>query len=317
MPTRVWWRLEDTPPDFGPAALTIGKFDGVHMGHRALMRRAKELGSLNGWKPSVLTFYPHPAKIVAPSRAPRMITPFERRAELMGSEGIEQVLMLPFTLAVSQWSPREFVEDLLVRRLGARCVIVGDDFRFGHKQAGDLAMLRDLGERLGFTVDVVPPVDLRGVRVSSSFVRDLVNSGRIARANRALRKPFELQGRVVAGHGVGSKQTVPTLNLHPDSEVLPMKGVYATRTTDPASGRKWDSISNVGTRPTFDGASISVETFLLSPFDGVALERIRVEFLWRLRDERKFESAELLKAQILRDVAHARRVHRRLGPWVA
>src|SRR5277367_1111769 len=139
MPTRVWWRLEDTPPDFGPAALTIGKFDGVHMGHRALMRRAKELGSLNGWKPSVLTFYPHPAKIVAPSRAPRMITPFERRAELMGSEGIEQVLMLPFTLAVSQWSPREFVEDLLVRRLGARCVIVGDDFRFGHKQAGDLA----------------------------------------------------------------------------------------------------------------------------------------------------------------------------------
>jgi riboflavin kinase/FMN adenylyltransferase len=299
---------------FGPSALTIGNFDGVHAGHRVLLRTAAQIAQARGWKPSVLTFNPHPARIVAPARAPRMITSFERRAELMAEEGIQQVMLLPFTRDVSLWSPEYFVEHLLVGRLGVKAVVVGDDFHFGHKQAGDRRLLEELGIQHGFEVVLVPPVEVRGQRVSSSLVREMVGAGRVARAARLLTKPFELQGRVVSGHGVGSKQTVPTLNLEPDSEVLPLSGVYVTRTRDLDRERRWESITNVGTRPTFDGDALTIETFLLQPLEPPAPERIRVEFLWRVRDERKFASAEDLKAQILRDVQRAQRIHRATSP---
>ncbi len=314
---KVWRRLEDVPADFGPSALTVGNFDGVHAGHRVLMRRAAELARANGWKASVLTFQPHPAKVVAPARAPRMITSFERRTELMEEEGIEQVLILPFDRGVAGWSPEEFVKGLLVDRLGVKAVVVGEDFRFGHKQAGDSRMLEEFGARYGFREVLVPPVEVRGERASSSLVRQLLGAGKVTRAWRVLAKPFALEGLVGAGQGIGSKQTVPTLNLNPDSEVLPGAGVYVTRTQDCGRARSWESITNVGTRPTFGGEEITVETFLLGPYGPPSPERIRVEFLWRLRDERRFESPELLKAQILRDVRRAQRVHERLRKFVA
>ncbi len=314
---RVYRRLEDVPGDFGPCALTIGNFDGVHHGHRFLMKKAAELGRARGWRPSVLTFCPHPANVVAPARAPKMITSFERRIDLMAEEGIEQVLVLPFDWEVAGWSPEQFVRDLLVDRLGVRAVVVGEDFRFGHKQAGNSRMLEEFGALLGFQEVLVAPVAVRGVRASSSLVRTLVSAGQVARAARLLSKPFALQGRVVPGQGIGSKQTVPTLNLEPDSEVLPLNGVYVTRTRDRDGGRKWDSITNVGIRPTFGGEAVTVETFLLGLFEPPTPERILVEFLWRIRDERKFDSPEALKAQILSDARRAGRVHSRLRKFCA
>jgi riboflavin kinase/FMN adenylyltransferase len=265
----------------------------------------------------VLTFEPHPAKVVAPERAPRLITSFERRVELMEREGIEHVLILPFTREVSLWPPKYFVEHLLVEKLGVKAVVLGDDFRFGHKQAGDRNLIEELGAKHGFEVALVAPVEVRGERVSSSLVREMAGAGRVARAARLLERPFELQGRVVSGQGVGSKQTVPTLNLEPDSEVLPLSGVYVTRTIDLDGMREWESITNVGNRPTFGGGAVTVETFLLGALEPPAPERIRVEFLWRVRDERKFASAEALKAQILRDVMRAQRVHARLRSFCA
>jgi riboflavin kinase/FMN adenylyltransferase len=309
---RVFWGFDHVPPDFGPCALTIGNFDGVHIGHQELMRRTAEIARAGGWKAAVLTFQPHPAKVIAPARAPKMICDFTRRAELMGAAGIEHVLVLPFTEELSRWTPEEFVVDLLVRKLGAKAIVMGDDFRFGHKQAGDRALLERLGREHGFDVVTVAPVEIRRQRVSSSLLREMAAAGRIARASRLLARPFELEGRVVSGHGIGSKQTVPTLNLAPDSEVLPRTGVYVTRTVELPEGRRWESITNLGVRPTFNGDALTIETYLLSPFEPPDPERIRVEFLWRIRDERKFASPEELKAQILRDARRAIQIHARL-----
>ena len=313
---QVWWRLEDLPPHFGPSALTIGNFDGVHRGHRELMRRTACEASENDWKPSVLTFQPHPAQVVAPARAPKMITAFPRRVELIRDAGIAQVLVLPFTEDVARWTAEEFVQ-VLVQRLGAKCIVIGDDFRFGHKQSGNRQLLEEFGRRYQFEVIAVDPVNVRGERASSSLVREKVTAGRIARAARLMARPFELEGRVVSGQGIGSKQTVPTLNMDPDSEVLPREGVYVTRTRDLGSERTWDSITNVGVRPTFNGESVTVETFLLSRYSPPPPERIRVEF-WRwVREEHKFGSASALKAQILKDVARATRVHEHLRKYCA
>lgn len=308
----VCWELADVPADFGPCALTIGNFDGVHIGHQELMRRTAEIARANGWRAAVLTFQPHPAKVIAPARAPNMICDFTRRAELMGEAGIDHILVLPFTDEVSRWTPEEFVTELLVKKLSAKAIVTGDDFRFGHKQSGDRALLELLGQKYGYEVFTVAPVEIRGERVSSSLVREMAGAGRVARAARLLARPLELEGRVVSGHGIGSKQTVPTLNLAPDSEVLPRAGVYVTRTLELHGGRRWESITNVGMRPTFDGNALTIETYLLSPFQPPDPERIRVQFLWRVREERKFASPEELKAQILRDARRATRVHARL-----
>ena len=315
---RIYRSLSEIPADFGPSALTIGNFDGVHFGHRQILRRLKQLADAHGWKPSVLTFDPHPLRVVAPDRAPRLMTSPDRRAELMYEEGIEQILILPFTPELAQVSPEEFVRRIVARSLGARAVLVGDNFRFGHRHAGDVRLLEALGRELGFTTEVVKAIGCRGRIVSSSGIRDLVQAGNVALAARFLQHPYALEGEVVSGRGVGSKQTVPTLNLAPASELVPGRGVYVTRTTDLDSrARSWESITNVGYRPTF-GASdqLTVETFLLDALTGAPPYRIRVEFLWRVRDERKFETPEALRAQILRDVASAQRYFRRLRAWL-
>lgn len=313
---RVFRRLEDVPGGFGPAALTIGNFDGVHAGHRRILRRVVEIARQKSWKPSVLTFDPHPTRVVAPSRAPLLMTTPEQRCALMREEGIEQALILPFNSDFARLSPEQFVEDVLVAKLDARVVLVGEDFRFGHKQAGNASMLKELGERYGFDIEVIPAVMLRGRRVSSSTVRQLVQIGQVSRAARLLLRPYSLEGEVVPGHGVGSRQTVPTLNLATACEVLPAPGVYVTRTLDLDSQRTWPSVTNVGYRPTFGGDKLTIETFLLQPVGNSAPSRIRVEFLWRLRDERKFETPENLKAQILRDVARAQSYFRRRKKWI-
>src|SRR5579872_4517733 len=194
------------------SVLTIGNFDGVHAGHRQLLRRVVELGKEHDLKPSVLTFDPHPTRVVAPDRTPRLLTTLEERLALIREQGVENVVVLPFTAEVARLSPEEFVERIVVGQLHAKIVMVGDNFRFGHKQAGDVKALSDLGLHFGFQTHIVNAVHVRGRIVSSSEIRRLIEAGDVAMAGRLLERPYDLSGEVVSGHGIGSKQTVPTLN---------------------------------------------------------------------------------------------------------
>ncbi len=315
-PLRVYRSLAGVGSDFGPSALTIGNFDGLHSGHREIMRRVVAIALANRWKPSVLTFDPHPAKVVAPGRAPRLLTTPEQRAALMAQEGIEQVLILPFDTVLSQMTAEQFLGDIVVGRLGARAVLVGDNFHFGRGQEGNTRRLREMGEAFGFLTEIIPAVRRRGRIVSSSEVRRAIAAGDVSRANRMLERPWALEGSVVPGRGVGSKQTVPTLNLATSAEIVPAVGVYITRTEDLEGCRRWPSVTNVGYRPTFgDGSDLSIETFLLAPLDGDPPSRIRVDFCRRIRDERRFPTPEALRAQILLDVSRAQAWFRRLDAW--
>ena len=317
-PLRIFRGLEEARDRFAPSSITIGNFDGVHAGRRALMQRTLATAAELGVKPSALTFHPHPTTIVAPERAPRLLTTPDERCALMAAEGIQQVLILPFDRHLAGLSPDEFLRDVLVDILGAQAVIVGDNFHFGHKQAGTIA---DLRRYPGLRAEIVPLLNLRGVPVSSSEIRRRLASGDIRKANRLLGRPYSITGSVVPGDGRGSKQTVPTLNLQTTSledstSALPADGVYITRTTDPDSGRRWDSVTNIGFRPTFDGQHLTIETFLFGPLIDLPPARIRLEFLFRLRAERKFESAEALRAQIIRDVTRAQSYFRRVRQFL-
>ncbi|HBY61390.1 MAG TPA: bifunctional riboflavin kinase/FAD synthetase [Solibacterales bacterium] len=294
-----------------PAAVTIGNFDGVHAGHRQLLRTVVRLAHENHWTPAAVTFHPHPTTIVAPHRAPRLLMTPEERAAQLRSEGIERVEIVPFTAEFARKTPEEFVRDILIDRLGARAVCVGGNFRFGYRQSGDTAALRALGEQFGFETHTLGGVSVRGRLASSSEIRKLIEDGRVSLACRLLERPFALRGEVVAGRGVGSRQTVPTLNLQTSAEILPKTGVYITETEDLNERRRWPSITNVGHRPTFDAGALSIETFLLAPLEGPPPTGISVAFHRRVRDERKFASPEDLKARILRDVALAQTWFRR------
>jgi riboflavin kinase / FMN adenylyltransferase len=298
---------------FRPCALTIGNFDGVHLAHRRLLRATLEAAARAGLRPAVLMFDPHPSCVVAPERAPRLLTSLEERCELIQREGIEDILIQPFTADLAKLTPEEFATQFLRNGLGSKCVIVGENFRFGCKQAGDTDTLRELGSRLGFEVRLLETVQWRGRRVSSGEIRRLVASGDVGIAGRLLERPYAISGEIVRGQGIGAKQTVPTLNLRTEAQVIPASGVYITRTSEFDSTRQWNSITNIGYRPTFgNNDELTIETFLLDPLDGATPERIRLEFLRRVRDERKFESPEALKAQILHDVGRAKAYFRRL-----
>jgi riboflavin kinase/FMN adenylyltransferase len=298
---------------FKPCALTIGNFDGVHLAHRRLLKTTLDVANGAGLKPAVLMFDPHPSCVVAPERAPRLLTSLEERCELIRGQGIEHVLIQPFTVELSRLTPEEFATQFLRDGLDARCVVVGENFRFGCKQAGDARTLQELGAKLGFEARLLETVRWRGRRVSSGEVRKLVAAGEVGIAGRLLERPYAISGDIVHGHGIGSKQTVPTLNLRSDAQVIPARGVYITRTSETGGARQWNSITNIGYRPTFGGDdALSIETFLLDPLAGATPEKIRLEFLRRVRDERKFESPEALKAQILRDVGRAKAYFRRV-----
>jgi len=308
---RIFHKPAEVPADFGPSAVTIGNFDGVHVGHREIMRRLVAIARERGLTPAVLTFDPHPARVLAPDRAPKLITTVDQRLRHFEEQGIEAVLLLPFSLEFAKLTPEEFVEQVLANTLKTRVVLVGEDFRFGHKQAGNTETLRALGERFGFELRPIGAIEGRAGRISSSAIRRLVTEGRVSQACRMMGTPFALEGRVVRGHGIGSRQTVPTLNLAAENELMPKTGVYVTMTRDEASSREWRSVTNVGYRPTFDGQGLTVETFLLDPPPETTPDRIEIRFLSFVREERKFESPEALKAQILRDVKAVNRFHSR------
>lgn len=310
--TGAWRGLEAVPQGFGPSVVTVGNFDGVHVGHQKILTSAAALARRGGMASVALTFDPHPLRVVAPSQAPQALTAIAQRVELIRQQGIDQVAILPFTVGLSKLSPREFAEQVLASKLAARTVVVGANFRFGRSQAGGVSELSQLGISLGFDVERVDTLAVGDEAVSSTRLRGLVREGRVEEASRLLGRDFSLQGRIVRGDGIGAKQTVPTLNLDPDSEVLPADGVYVTLTRHIGGRRVRESITNVGVRPTFNGRRRTVETFLLRGLGATRPTAIELRFLRKIRDERRFPSAESLRQQIQADIEVAARYFREL-----
>lgn len=308
----VFRSVEEAAEEFGPCALSIGNFDGVHLGHRTLIRQTQHVAQRNGWKTGVLTFHPHPTAIVAPHRTPRMICSLQERVRLLEASGAEQILILPFTERTAAMVAEEFVSKIAVDALGARAIVVGQNFKFGYKQGGNTEVMAELGQRFGFESHFLAPITTRGEVISSSAIRGHLREGKVSRAARLLGRYFSIEGEVVPGQGIGSSQTVPTLNILPGEEIIPANGVYITQTEDLENGRRWQSVTNVGIRPTFGGTGITIETFLLSPFSGQTPERICVHFRRWIREERRFPDSSALKAQILHDARRASEYWRRV-----
>ena len=288
----VTW-LPDARPR--PRHVAVGEFDGVHVGHREVIRGAD----------TVLTFEPHPRAVVAPESAPKLLTPLEIKADLVAALGVRELVVIPFDGTFASQSPEEFVEHVLVERLDARRVSVGENFRFGHRARGDAALL---ARQDGFETRVAHMVELDGEVVSSTHIRGLVTAGEVERAARFLGAPFQMRGTVVHGDKRGRTLGYPTANLVPDPRlVVPDHGVYACRAT--VAGAEHVAAVNVGVRPTFrTGRGLLVEAFLLDFDEDIYDAELRVEFLARLRGEKRFESAEALVEQMDRDVVDTRRV---------
>jgi len=305
---QVFRHLEDIPADFGPTTVvSVGNFDGVHRAHRLVLsnivHRAKELGA----KAVAVSFEPHPLRILRPDFALKLITPSTEKIRLLSSTGIDAVLLLPFTRDLSLMTPEQFAEDILKEHLNSQEIHEGFNFRFGHKAEGDVTQLTELGKRLEFSVRVYPEMRLRGEPVSSSQIRKLIGEGAVSPARYLLARPFSVLSTPGRGRGYGAKHTVPTINLSHYEELLPKDGVYITRTR--VGDECFDSVTNVGNRPTFGADSFAVETHLLN-FHSVELTpetEVEIHFLQRLREEIKFPSIDALRAQIARDVKHARR----------
>ena len=287
-----------------PTVLTLGVFDGLHLGHQLIMQTVVERARALGAMPTVITVEPHPREVLHPESAPPLLQTFDQKVEALGVLGIEQTIVIHFDQAFAQIRAQDFLREFVVDRLHAKEVYLGRGFAFGHDREGNIDLLRSVSQSLGFFADEVPEVRLRGRRVSSSRIRELLQQGRVNLARRMLGRPYGVEGRVVRGAERGVKLGFPTANLHPQNRVIPRNGVYVTATLIERQWRR--SVTNVGTRPTFESsAATSVETFVMNYSGDLYGDVVRVRFLDRLRDERKFNSVDELKSQIEHDVARA------------
>jgi riboflavin kinase/FMN adenylyltransferase len=284
---QVFHKLADVPATFGPTLVSIGNFDGVHRAHSHVLREIVSRARQQGAKAMAVTFEPHPARILRPDCGLKLITPTPEKLRLLEGSGLDAVLLLPFGRDLSLMTPRQFAEEILKKQLHACEVHEGFNFRFGHKAAGNVSLLAELGREMGFEVKVYPEMKLR--------------------ARHLLGHPFSMLSTPGRGRGYGSKYTVPTINLSRYEEFVPKDGVYITRTR--VGDECFDSVTNVGGRPTFGAESFAVETHLLNfhPIELGPETEVEIHFLERLRDEIKFPSIEALREQIARDVLQARR----------
>lgn len=328
-PGRVqrWWGLEDVPADVGACVVTIGNFDGVHRGHRAVLARTVAAARADGALAVALTFDPHPRHVHAPESAPELLTGLEDRLELLAGTGLDAVLVCTYTLDFARQSPEEFVATYLVDGLRARRVVVGHDVRFGWGNSGDLVTMSELGERFGFAVDVVD--DVQGAagdepatqRWSSTRVRRMLADGDVRGAAEVLGRPHRVRGKVVHGDARGRDLGFPTANLGGPSGMVPADGVYAGRLLRPtrpdlaASETTLPAAVSIGTNPTFDGVGRRVEAYVLDRTDlDLYDEEVVVELVERLRPTERFADVDALVAQMHRDVAAARRVLGSVAP---
>jgi riboflavin kinase/FMN adenylyltransferase len=284
----------------------IGNFDGVHLGHRAILKAAIDHARAAGGTAFALTFDPLPAKLLAPDRAPRLILAPEDKLELLGLSGIDGVIVLNFTLDLSMLSPRDFARDYLRGKIGAREVVVGHNVSFGHNRAGNAALMVELGREMGFDTTVVGPVKIGGIKVSSTKVRELIVAGDLRGAAGLLGRWHSLSGRVVRGSERGRTIGFPTANLDCETECIPPDGVYAARVI--LSDGAHPSIANIGMRPTFSENTRAIEAHIFDFAGDLYGTRIKLELIERIRSERKFDTPDALKAQIALDVRKVREI---------
>ncbi|HEX4031935.1 MAG TPA: riboflavin biosynthesis protein RibF [Terracidiphilus sp.] len=319
----VFCSLAEIPACFGPSVATIGNFDGVHLGHREILSAVVAEARARGAQAVAITFDPHPEQLLRPAQAPLLLTPLAERVRLLSETGVDAILVLPFDRALAGLTAREFVEQILVRALGICGIHEGHNFRFGRGAAAGVRELAGFGAEFGFSVRVHSALSVRGLEVSSSAIRALIAAGDMRRARWMLGRPFAVLSTPARGRGIGTRLLVPTINLAPYDGQLPAFGVYVTRIR--IGSRTFQSVTNVGVRPTFGEPSFAVESHILNfepaSFEPVGIEPVELdentplelEFLFRLRGEIKFPSPEALKAQIMSDVARAKR-HFRLLP---
>jgi riboflavin kinase/FMN adenylyltransferase len=304
---RVFSKLEEVPADFGPTFLSVGNFDGVHRAHQSVLKEIVDRARAQGAKSMAVTFEPHPIRILRPDAGLKLLTPTPEKVRLLADTGLDAVLLLPFTRDLSLMTPHQFAHDVLKSRLHAKEVHEGYNFHFGHKAQGTVEMLDQFGGELGFAVKEYPEMRLRGEPVSSSHIRRLMQEGRVSRARHLLGRPFGILSTPGRGRGYGSKYTVPTINLSRYDEMVPRDGVYITRAR--VGEECFNSVTNVGKRPTFGDELFAIETHLLNfhPIELKPETEVELSFFQRLRDEIKFPSVEALKEQIGKDVKKANR----------
>jgi riboflavin kinase / FMN adenylyltransferase len=309
---RRWHGLDDVPDDWGACVATVGVFDGVHRGHQRIVSHALDAAREPGLPVVVLTFDPHPDEVVRPGTHPPFLCTTRRRAELLAGLGVDAVCMLPFTLEFSRLSPDEFVRAVLADRLHTSRVVVGENFRFGYKAAGDVALLRRLGEKYDFTVDGVPLLVSGGVTISSSYIRERLAAGDVTAAAEALGRPHRVEGVVVRGQHRGRALGFPTANLEtPPHTAVPADGVYAgwlsALAPDGSQDQSWPAAISIGSNPTFEGGQRTVEAYALDRDDlDLYGMHVAVDFAVRLRDTVKFVSVDDLVVQMRADVDEAR-----------
>ena len=307
---QIFHKLDEIPADFGPSLVSVGNFDGVHRAHVRVLKEIVARSRERHARSVAVTFDPHPMRILRPDATLKLLTPEREKIRLLEATGIHAAVVIPFTRDLSLMGPREFVKLILCDRLHAVEVHEGYNFRFGHKAAGDVKLLTELGAECGFQVITYPELRLGGESVSSTRIRELIRKGDIRRARLLLGRPFSIQATAARGRGYGSKYTVPTINLNRYEELVPRDGVYITQTR--VGAECFNSVTNVGNRPTFGSDSFAVETHLLNfhPLELTADTEIEISFLSRVRDEIKFGSVEELRQQIQRDIARAERYFR-------
>jgi riboflavin kinase/FMN adenylyltransferase len=305
---KVVRKLQELPHGCARPVATIGNFDGIHLGHQQLMRelvaRARDIGGT----PTVVTFEPHPLEVLAPNNAPRQIQTLTQKLAMLECLGIELAVLIPFTIELAQTSARDFAVGILWRKLGLAEIHVGPNFAFGHRREGSFKLLKEIGEEKGFVVAKIHQVQFRGSRVSSTAVRQALFSGQVGLARRLLGRPFALEGDIIHGTAVGAGIRVPTANLRTSNQLIPRTGVYVSILT--VDHRRHRGVTNVGVRPTVSsgpGAPVTIETHLLDFDDDVYDRPVKLEFLLRLREERRFPGIDALVAQIRKDIARARR----------
>jgi len=306
---QVFRNLGEIPRSFGHTVVSIGNFDGVHLGHQFILERLRLSAAARSSRSVAVTFDPHPLRILRPESCPRLITPLETRLELLRDAGVDAVLVLPFTAELSRMRAAEFVTVIVHDALRAVEVHEGTNFRFGYRAEGGMHELTELGRTLGFEVVIHAACQVRGFTVSSSKIRDLLARGQLSTARALLGHGFFVDSTPASGRGIGGTLTVPTINLAPYQDLLPANGVYVTRLR--IAGEWFDAVTNVGNRPTFGADSFAVESHLLD-FRPIPLDDqtpLRLLFYRRLREERKWPSPETLREQIMRDVARAKRYH--------
>lgn len=295
-----------------PTVLTLGVFDGLHLGHQLIMKTVVERARLAGAVPTVITFEPHPRAVLHPESAPPLLQTFDQKIEAMSVLGIEQTIVIHFDKAFSQIRAEDFLREVVVNRLHAKEVYLGRGFFFGNNREGNIELLRKVSTVLGFAADEVPEVRLRGRRIGSTRIRELLLQGRVNLARRMLGRPYGVEGPVVRGAERGVKLGFPTANVQPHNRVIPRGGVYVTATL--IEGRWRRSVTNIGVRPTFgDTLEPSIETHVLNWTGDLYGDVVRVRFLHRLRDEKKFSGVDELSRQIDMDIRRAENYFERLG----